>query len=210
MSGPGQRLRRRRPVKAHRARQVADRWHLWDNLCQVNTLVAAHHTFLIEPHVAPAATTVGGADCSGEPAGVAGVDQLRTPGPSAPDGGSWRSTPCTCRTYTADDHLQARLGRQNRAAPPAYRRCRQLVAGGVRTSKLDPFKPYLHQRLTARVRNATALHAEIVAQGYTGSYPVLERYLQRWRRIDAATVAQVRRPGQNHLIRPVTDQTRVG
>ncbi len=66
-----------------------------------------------------------------------------------------------------------------------------LVAGGVRTSKLDPFKPYLHQRLTAGVRNATALHAEIVAQGYMGSYPVLERYLQPWRRLDAASLAQV-------------------
>jgi hypothetical protein len=66
-----------------------------------------------------------------------------------------------------------------------------LVAGGVRTSKLDPFKPYLHQRLTAGVRNATALHAEIVAQGYTGSYPVLERYLKPWRRTDAATLAHI-------------------
>jgi transposase len=67
----------------------------------------------------------------------------------------------------------------------------ELVAGGVRTSKLDPFKPYLHQRLTAGVRNASALHAEIVQQGYTGSYPVLERYLKPWRSHDAATVAQV-------------------
>jgi len=47
----------------------------------------------------------------------------------------------------------------------------QLIAGGVRTSKLDPFKPYLHQRLSAGARNGTALHAEIAKQGYTGSYP---------------------------------------
>ena len=65
-----------------------------------------------------------------------------------------------------------------------------MVAGGVRTCKLDPFKPYLHQRLTAGVRNATALHAEIVAQGYTGSYPTLERYLQPLRRHDAASLAK--------------------
>ena len=66
----------------------------------------------------------------------------------------------------------------------------ELVAGGVRTSKLDPFKPYLHQRLTAGVRNATALHAEIVEQGYTGSYPILERYLKPLRRSDATTLVQ--------------------
>ena len=69
----------------------------------------------------------------------------------------------------------------------------ELVAGGVRTSKLDPFKPFLHQRLTAGVRNATALHAEIVEQRYTGSYPILERYLKPWRRIDSATLVEVAR-----------------
>ncbi len=69
----------------------------------------------------------------------------------------------------------------------------QLVAGGVRASKLDPFKPYLHQRFTAGARGETALPAEIVQQGYTGSYHILERYLKPLRRSDAATLDQVLR-----------------
>jgi len=63
----------------------------------------------------------------------------------------------------------------------------------VRTSKLDPYKPYLHQRLSTGARNATALHAEVVEQGYTGSYPTLERYLKPLRLSDAATLTQVLR-----------------
>ena len=30
----------------------------------------------------------------------------------------------------------------------------QLITGGARTSKLDPFKPYLRRRLSARVPSA--------------------------------------------------------
>lgn len=47
----------------------------------------------------------------------------------------------------------------------------QLVAGGVRPSKLGPFKPNLHQRLNAGPRNATALHAEIVDQSDPAAIP---------------------------------------
>ena len=55
------------------------------------------------------------------------------------------------------------------------------------------FKPYLHRRLLAGARNATALHAEILERGFTGSYNTLERYLRPLRRSEAATLAQVLR-----------------
>ena len=66
-----------------------------------------------------------------------------------------------------------------------------LLAGGVRVSVLDSFKPYLHDRLAAGVRNATVLHREIAEQGYTGGYKTLARYLRPLRCVDAATLAML-------------------
>ena len=62
-----------------------------------------------------------------------------------------------------------------------------LLAGGVRSSVLDPFKPYLHERLSSGQRNATVLLGEITEQGYTGGYKTLARYLRPLRHIEAAT-----------------------
>ena len=174
--------------------QVADRWHLWDNLCQhVNKLVAAHHTCLVEP--APvSAPPVDAGHCSGEPAGRATLDQLRS---RRAERTRWRffevhtlgvqglSMPIIARRLELDVKTVRRYLRADSVE--------QLITGGVRTSKLDPFKPYLHQRLSAGARNATALHAEILERGYTGSYQTLERYLEPLRRSDAATLTQVLR-----------------
>ena len=40
-----------------------------------------------------------------------------------------------------------------------------LLASGVQVSVLDPFKPYLNERLADGERNATRLLAEITGQG---------------------------------------------
>ena len=154
------------------ARQVADRRHLCDNLCQqVNKVVAAHHTCLVEPVPVAAMCADDGEHGSGEPAGLTALNQLRT---TRSERTRWRfleihvlhvqglSRPIISRRLGLDIKTVRRYLRADNAE--------QLVAGGVRTSKLDPFKPYLRQRLAAGGRNATALSAEIVAQGYTGSY----------------------------------------
>lgn len=49
-------------------------------------------------------------------------------------------------------------------------------------SKLEPFQPYLAQRLSAGVWNAVVLLAELKARGYTGEYTVLKDYLRPLRK----------------------------
>ena len=66
-----------------------------------------------------------------------------------------------------------------------------LLAGGIQVSVLDPFKPYLNDRLADGERNATRLLAEITGQGYPGGYNTLNRYLRPLRRLDAATLAEL-------------------
>jgi transposase len=50
-----------------------------------------------------------------------------------------------------------------------------------RSSQLDPYLPYLHQRWAQGVRNPLLLWREIAAQGYAGTPRMLERYGTRLR-----------------------------
>jgi len=155
----------------------------------VNQLVAAHHTCLIDP-----APRDNEEHCPGERVAPATLDLMRT---TRSDNTEWRWYEIhALRVQGLSMGMIARRLELDFKTVRRYLRAdsvEQLVAGGVRTSKLDPFKPYLHQRLTAGARNGTALHAEIVEQGYTGSYNTLERYLKPLRRSEAATLAQVLR-----------------
>ena len=167
--------------------QVADRWHLWDNLCRhVERLVAAHHTCLPEP-ATPAADHP-----ADEPADLSVLqwpDTVRVAN--------------TRRRYQQIDDLRERglsmraIARRldvNFKTVRRYVRAASvdvLVAGGMQVSVLDPFKPYLNDRLADGERNATRLLAEITEQGYTGGYNTLNRYLRPLRRLDAATLAEL-------------------
>ena len=146
--------------------QVADRWHLWDNLCQhVERLVASHHACLV-----PALDTGPGGDV---------VD----PGESLwPDTTRVRNTRLR---YEQTRELRERglsmraIARKLDLNFKTVRRylhadsVETLLAGGVTASVLDPFKPYLHERVSQGVSNGTALLAEITERGYTGGYSTL-------------------------------------
>ena len=60
----------------------------------------------------------------------------------------------------------------------------ELVDGrwqAPRASKLDPFKPHLHQRTDGGCGNAAQLFREIRALGYPGSYSTVRDYLDQHR-----------------------------
>ena len=63
-----------------------------------------------------------------------------------------------------------------------------LLAGGIQTSVLDPFKPYLHDRLADGERDVSALLIEINGRGYTGGYSTVDRDLRPLRCVEPPAV----------------------
>ena len=59
------------------------------------------------------------------------------------------------------------------------------ITPAARESALDPYKPYLIQRWNAGARDARALHAEIKAQGFTGSDQLVRRFTRPFRDLPA-------------------------
>jgi transposase len=59
-----------------------------------------------------------------------------------------------------------------------------LVKATSRPSILDPFKPYLGQRWNDGITSAAALHEEIRVRGWNGGILTVERYLRQFRTAD--------------------------
>ena len=71
-------------------------------------------------------------------------------------------------------------------------------------SKLDAFKPYLEERLSAGVLNAALLLRELRERSYTGGYAILKDWMQPQREAaDAVAVgaSRLHRGGKNPLTR---------
>jgi hypothetical protein len=56
-----------------------------------------------------------------------------------------------------------------------------LVKATNRVSKLDPFKPYLHQRWNQGCTDVPTLHAELQTRGWSGSIQAVRRYVRPFR-----------------------------
>ena len=92
---------------------------------------------------------------------------------------------------TGFDRKTVRKYLLNGKKPPSY------GLRSARPSKLDPYKPFVEERLDAGVWNAVVLLRELRGQGYDGGYTILKDYLHP-KRQSAAEVAVRRfetRPG---------------
>lgn len=172
-------------VGAPDAVQVADRWHLWHNLAgHVERTVLGHRRCLRElPH--PEETDTAGETPTTEAAEAAeDSEPLVTP---------VRELPILTRTrerHQAITELRAR-GASISAIARALGLDRKTVrkfatASGLaelqiktrqRTSLLDGYTDYLHQRWTEGCTDDAALTAEITSLGYRGSQQTVRRYL---------------------------------
>jgi transposase len=193
---------------APEAIQVADRFHLWQNLCDaVEKTVISCRAELKEPAPGDPGAAPSGTGVPAETAGPA----------TSPDPGEGRLAVRARERHTAVHDLLAE-GRTHtqicamlglspktvrkfiRAATPG-----QITAGPrPLSSGIDRFAPYLHERWNQGCTDAVRLHAEIQAQGYHGSSRSVRRYLQPLRATLTAPVLPPPPPTVREVTRWIT------
>ena len=170
--------------------QVADRFHLWKNVCEAaGKTVAAHHHCLRAAAAAPARLA------GPEPTAlVPAAEPVALPEPVAPP-----ERPCRLAERTRDRYAQVQdcLARGlSRAAAArelnldiqtvrrfANASCAEELLGKAehRSTKLDPFIDLVNQRWNEGVTNAEAITAELRPLGFKGDAQAVRRYLRPFR-----------------------------
>ncbi|MFD4264137.1 ISL3 family transposase [Streptomyces sp. NPDC058534] len=164
---------------------VADRWHIWKNLAEaVEKTVIQHRALLREPentspvHTAvPSTTTELAPECPTEPRNSGRLsDRVREQHAAV--------------HALLDEGLGLRpIARRLGLARNTVRRLAhaatadELLVGRWtgRTSILDPYKPYLHQRWAEGCTVARRLFEELRERGYPGGESVVKKYVQKLR-----------------------------
>jgi transposase len=158
--------------------QVADRFHLWKNLCEaVEKCVAQHRKCLAEPTAGDTAEpTVTEADDTSEP--VEGLRAIKRRERHA----------AVHALYDKGVQIQViaetlRLDRKTvtRYAHAATPEEASLATGSRSYGQVHAYTPYLHRRWNEGCTDAARLHAEIVELGYRGSKRTVRRHLQQIR-----------------------------
>jgi transposase len=189
--------------------QVADRFHLWQNLCDaVEKTVISCRADLKEP-ASPA---------DPEPAASGSGVSAETAGPAAgqdPGDGRLavraRERHAAVHDLIAQGRTHSQICKMLGLSPKTVRKfIRAATAGQVTagprppSSGIDRFAPYLHERWNQGCTDAAQLHAEIAAQGYHGSDRSVRRYLQPLRATLTAPVLPPPPPTVREVTRWIT------
>ena len=176
------------------AAQVADRWHIWHNLCEHTEKAAARHRSCLEEPLPEPGTDEGQDTPDLQQAAIAAAAKRA------------EESALAVRTRERYEQVQA-LKAQGKGIKPVMRETglaketvrRFYRAAAVdellakvrdgRPSILDEHKPYLHQRWNQGVTNVIQLHSELKERGYKGSYGTIRDYLLPFRQAGAAPPA---------------------
>lgn len=173
-------------IGAPQAIQVADRFHLWKNVCEATQkTVAAHHRCLREAATAQAEQV--------EPEPSAPAPEPATE-PVAPRKRIYPLAERTRSRYAAVQECLARglsrsaVARELNLDRHTVRRfanatCEEELLGKAehRTTKLDPYIDLVNQRWNEGVTNAESIAAELRALGFKGDVQTVRRYLKPYR-----------------------------
>lgn len=163
------------------AQHCADKWHVWHNLGEAVERLVSHHRALLRDLVEPAPVP----DPEPEPSPAPAEEKPPEPYPPGRFLDRLRDTHAAVRALTEQGlslrEVARRLGlgrntvrKYARAATP------EAMLHGQwqdRTSKLDPYRPYLEQRIAEGCTNLSRLHREIQERGARCSYSTLRDYV---------------------------------
>ncbi len=173
---------------APQAVQIADVWHLWNNLAKaIERALTSHYAYIRaggeaarpSDEEAPVAPPDGTLDVHGRPRRIVGrirerhrrVHELLAQG---------RSLRGISRDLDLDYYAVRRY-----AQPPDVETL--LVKVTQRRTLLDDYKPYLYERLAQGCRNASELLREVRYQGFRGERGGVNRYIRQLKQgIEAA------------------------
>ncbi|MEF9908683.1 ISL3 family transposase [Streptomyces sp. P5-A9] len=162
---------------APQAVQVADRWHLWNNLGEAAERAVARHRQCLRVLVP-------------EPVDQRAEETPESPWQSQRFANRIRARHATVHAMLEAGHSRRAIGRQLHMTHRTVKsladaaRPEDLFRGQWqynRTSALDEYKPYLDERWDEGCTNAWKLWEEIIPLGYQGSYGIVSAYIRKKR-----------------------------
>ncbi len=154
--------------------EVADRWHLWHNLCEVVQRTVVHHRACLPEPVTTSAPADTDEQQQASPA----------PRPESPAAIGVRERYTAVQEMLGKGMQRKMISSVLNLDPATVARyaeatnIEQLLITRHRASKLDRFKDYLDARWNEGCTDATRLTEELRAHGYRGTSRTVRRYLE--------------------------------